>query len=478
MPAVNAFKNRKYPQKYPLSSQPKKYYKAPVTAYGDIISLPSTVVKGQVSVTVKGLTATNIINNGNFANGTSGWLETNATISVSNNIMQVVPDGSARIGWLIQDTSYSIFPSRKYFIKAKLRVTNNDCVRMRTLIRSTGGSGDSTYTITAPVANHWYSLAIILDSQATHAGNFRLLFGHDYADAATANGKIMEVQEIMAIDLTAHGLESKTVEELDVMFPHYFDGTKSTISAMRLRSVSEDESEVSTAYVVAKDEQGKIAELRSLPNGVKDEINVTSGIKTQRVGNKTNVASGTVINYTDMATAGQFEAWGSGEHVVGVKGDTLAFTATSLNYQLATPIEIPIQISGSLVSYPSGTVYIEPFVADAGIYVDKMSVLHQDLPIKAIEKISKVDFITGLETELDVSETVIAGDKLSFTHPDLEAGDIVFFVYEYDRESTVGETEIEYYDSRYVVKDDVTEKFYKWAVAVADGVPSIQLTEV
>ena len=60
-----------------------------------------------------------------------------------------------------------------------------------------------------------------------------------------------------------------------------------------------------------------------------------------------------------------------------------------------------------------------------------------------------------------MSETVIAGDKLSFTHPDLEAGDIVFFVYEYDRESTVGETEIEYYDSRYVIKGE-DDKFYQW----------------
>ena len=150
----------------------------------------------------------------------------------------------------------------------------------------------------------------------------------------------------------------------------------------------------------------------------------------------------------------------------------------TLIYQLATPIEIPIQTSGSVVSYPSGTVYIEPFVADAGIYANKMEVLYSDLPIKALEKLSKVDFDTGLETELDVSETVIAGDKLSFTHPDLEAGDIVFFVYEYDRESTVGETEIEYYDSRYVIKDSVTEKFYKWHIAVADGVASIQLSEV
>ena len=104
--------------------------------------------------------------------------------------------------------------------------------------------------------------------------------------------------------------------------------------------------------------------------------------------------------------------------------------------------------------------------------------LHQDLPIKALEKLSKIDFMTGIETELDITAAVIAEDKLSFTHPDLEAGDIVFFVYEYDRESTVGETEIEYYDSRYVIKDSVTGKFYKWHIAVAEGVPSIELVEV
>jgi len=95
-----------------------------------------------------------------------------------------------------------------------------------------------------------------------------------------------------------------------------------------------------------------------------------------------------------------------------------------------------------------------------------------------LEKLSKIDFMTGLETELDVSDAVIAEDKLSFTHPDLVEGDIVFFTYEYDRESTEGETEIEYYDSRYVVKDSVTGKFYKWHITVANGVPSIELKEV
>src|SRR5690606_31488368 len=116
-----------------------------------------------------------------------------------------------------------------------------------------------------------------------------------------------------------------------------------------------------------------------------------------------------------------------------------ALGTMTLIYQLAEPEIIPIEVSGNIVSYPSGTIYIECVVPDAGIYTDKMEVLYSDLPIKALEKISKVDFVTGLETELDITAAVIAEDKLSFTHPDLSEGDIVFFEYEYDVESTEGE---------------------------------------
>ena len=219
-----------------------------------------------------------------------------------------------------------------------------------------------------------------------------------------------------------------------------------------------------------------------MPNGTKDEINVTDRKLIKRIGEKSNIANGMVIDFADMAEGGTYYAWNEdGETETGIKGDTLGIDATTLIYQLATPIEIPIQTSGTLVSYPSGTVYIEPYVADAGIYTDKMSVLHQDLPIKAIEKLSKVDFITGLETELDITAAVIAEDKLSFTHPDLTSGDIVFFVYEHGAEGTIPETEISYYDSRYVIKGE-DDKFYQWEIEakLVEGVitPSIKLVEV
>jgi hypothetical protein len=101
--------------------------------------------------------------------------------------------------------------------------------------------------------------------------------------------------------------------------------------------------------------------LRSVPSGVKDEINVITGVKTQRVGNKTNVASGTVIDYSDMTTGGQFVAYASdGTSQVGVKGDTLTITATTLIYQLAEPIITKLPAQPPLQVYENGTIYIEP----------------------------------------------------------------------------------------------------------------------
>jgi len=289
----------------------------------------------------------------------------------------------------------------------------------------------------------------------------------------------------------------------------------------------------STQYIQAKDSEGKIVELRSLPNGTKDEVRIGEKKFIQRTKKYVLQASDIVSAsnhpdkgftivmtkpFTDYVSThprdtidGTYVLEGYPEQaleadvkftsanvgysynhssvntqvlrIIMPVDTTLAQAQTALTgleliYQLAEPIITPINVSGNLISYPSGTVYVENVVADAGIYTDNMEVLYSDLPIKTLEKISKVDFNTGLETELDITAAVIAEDKLSFTHPDLVDGDIVFFTYEYDRESTEGETEIEYYDSRYVIKDSVTGKFYKWKIAVANGTPTIELEEV
>lgn len=286
----------------------------------------------------------------------------------------------------------------------------------------------------------------------------------------------------------------------------------------------------SIQYVIAKDPvTGEILEARSLPNGTKDEIRV-SGEKAEHIQrnkkyvlqasdvtgitemtnitiiyvkkpidyvayNSTTLGVGSTLiaNWTEFEGSidlvdriGKYRKHGNAMsfEFVFAKGTTIEqarqqLTGTELTYQLAEPEIIPIEVSGNVASYPNGTMYVEPIVADAGVYNDGISIFEQELNIDYIDKMAKVDYVTGVETPLDESKIVIAEDKKSFTHPDLQNGDMIFFSYFYSNESTEGEVTVEYYDSRYVIPDKtLPNKFYKWDIEVDNGVPNVTVTEV
>ena len=157
-----------------------------------------------------------------------------------------------------------------------------------------------------------------------------------------------------------------------------------------------------------------------------------------------------------------------------------ALAGTKILYQLATPIPVPVDVSGTLLSYPSGTIYRESAIADAGLYTDTMTILKTAYPIKALEYIEKVDFATGNITVLPTATAVIAGNGLSFTHPQLVDGDIVGFTYFYDDSIyTEGKLDCTFYDSRYCLKDTANGKYYKIVQTITNGVLSAEtLVEV
>ena len=72
-------------------------------------------------------------------------------------------------------------------------------------------------------------------------------------------------------------------------------------------------------------------------------------------------------------------------------------------------------------------------IADAGVYSTNLTVQLTDYPISTFESIRK--YANGTYTELNIATAVIAGDGLSFTHPDLVSGDLVLFTYSYANES-------------------------------------------
>lgn len=274
--------------------------------------------------------------------------------------------------------------------------------------------------------------------------------------------------------------------------------------------------------------------LRSLPNGVKDEFNVVEGKYTKKVSDTVSVSgtmfaaldTTTYVNVDVVKTTAFSDAVASttskdgmtrlydkngaelsevaqtdidnaasvGKYyrhtnkalwIIVAKGAYADIAAArtglgtmTLNYQLANPDvrNVPAQI---LTGGPNHTIMWLPEVPDAGVYNNGISILIQDLPIKGLKKLSKIDFYTGEEIELDITKAVIAADKKSFTHPGLTNDDIAFFVYEYPLElSTLPEMVVEYYDSRYVVQDTQNGKMYTWKIVSTNGVASIQLTEV
>lgn len=489
---------------------PNQEPKQKVNGYG-IIPLPKNAANGQVSVCVRGNTISNILNNysdiNNFTTLDGTVIDDYVKLTYSQRFATFKLEKSK----LKPNTLYTI----KVFVRKN--TLDSDFV-VNSQLNSVSAFNDELRISSGSVGEFTFKCTTIPDFSAV---NFAL---RTFVHSAATTGEIEYRVLIVEGDVLSESL-------------NYVTGTKSTVGALRIRSVSEDGTQESSAYVIATDaDTGEILELRSLPNGTKDEIRVSEGKLIKRVSNEHIITLddfkisstpetwnmdiwyiNTLPNQNTSLTSnlgfGKFHINGMREilfnerssatptetefvYYVSTDGNYLVIgypktltseearniiIGTKLIYQLATPIEIPIQTSGSLVSYSSGTVYIEPFVADAGIYADKMEVLHQDLPIKVLEKLSKIDFMTGIETELDVSDAVIAEDKLSFTHPDLTRGDIVFFVYEHGAEGTIPETEISYYDSRYVIRGE-DDKFYQWEIEakLVEGVitPSIKLVEV
>jgi hypothetical protein len=179
----------------------------------------SDIVSGQSNVKLDGLTGNNAVTNGDFSNGTTGWSGLNGTLSAVNNTLSLTGDGTSQSPIIYQNFSNKII-NNKFFYMAKVKVTNSNAeyIKLECLNATTT---DSTVRIDNPTQNTLYKLYGIFTYNST-SGNFRVR--EFYADAATANGKVMEVKDAVAIDLTALGLDTLTKEQCDFMYDHYING--------------------------------------------------------------------------------------------------------------------------------------------------------------------------------------------------------------------------------------------------------------
>ena len=397
-----------------LNSFPSNAPTKTVTFDGGIYSVGNDVVNGQVSdVVIKGLTATNILRNGDFATGdTSDWSKypTGATLSYENGGGKILllPDAS-HSSLQIRQTGHTFF-AHKYYCATKIYSNKSNLidVGMSTGDTIPSSGSDNMTSLGRCTENTWVRLSAVVDG-VDGATEFKI-GKRNAVNYGYAENDYIIVDNVLLIDLTTtFGASNEpTVEQCDKMFANYFDGTKST-NSVRIRSVNEDETKESIAYVNLP--QGE--ELRSLPNGVKDEVNATDGTKTQRVKEYALQASD-IVNYNTTETFDRIEInkpndfigygntsyWNAfvldgfttvnegnffemNNYEISSRFGTTKFYAklpkgkyadiasartalagTALIYQLATPIVTQLPAQPPLQVYENGTVYVEP-IGDA-----------------------------------------------------------------------------------------------------------------
>lgn len=140
---------------------------------------------------------TNLVTNGDFQ-ATTGWTAVHSTGSVASNTYTNTGTGASALPLVQKSLGVNTVIGRKYYVRARVRVTNADCANLKVGIYH--AFLWKTTDQAAPVQNEWYELVYVLT--ATRADEIVVSAQHQYADAATATGKVMEVQYMSCIDLT------------------------------------------------------------------------------------------------------------------------------------------------------------------------------------------------------------------------------------------------------------------------------------
>ena len=165
--------------------------------------------------------AKNAVTNGDFSNGTTGWVSGAATVSAASNTLTIIGDGT-NMQPNVKRSSVFGAVTDKYYVRAKARVTNAICTHIKI------GQYSSYITKTAPSMNVWYEISGI----QSNLSDLNMYLVHQYVDAASSNGMVMEVQYVSVINLTQFFGAGKepTQAEMDRLmarFPNsWFDGVK------------------------------------------------------------------------------------------------------------------------------------------------------------------------------------------------------------------------------------------------------------
>ena len=157
---------------------------------------------------------TNLVTNGDFASGTTGWAG-GGVLTAQSNTLTSTATGSSIYVEAYSQAVYTHAVNSKIYMKVDTRVTTSSSTRLAIMISN--GTTTILRSIITPIINNWYNLSVIDSYLGTNTTYGFFYVGHYYANTTIALGKTMEAKNVISIDLTnIYGAGSEpTVAQMD-----------------------------------------------------------------------------------------------------------------------------------------------------------------------------------------------------------------------------------------------------------------------
>ncbi|MCG8501360.1 MAG: hypothetical protein MJB12_13260, partial [Firmicutes bacterium] len=230
---------------------------------GKYVDVGDSVVKGQVSVeSIKGLTISNLVQNGNVA--------TNFISDTTGTPFVIQPDGTwrANAGYSDSDQTFSLISGNKYFFYCRIKDTSvgNLTNRLRVVY-----SDNSIQSITP--GGSVDEIGIILTAQSSLLANLQI---------TEASAGLVERDYQLFIPMTDIGIEGYTAEQmLEIARQGHWSGTKST-NSVRAKSIGKNLFDVkminTTWFAGGEPLNHEILDISSSKISVKGNNSGTSGM--------------------------------------------------------------------------------------------------------------------------------------------------------------------------------------------------------
>lgn len=206
------------------------------TDIGTVVLPPNAA--GRALVGLKGLTARNLVINGDFSAGTTGWGAVNTTLSASNN--ELTATGNTTTDYAgFSKQGLTLLAGHTYALLCEIMTPSVGLGGLYYYLNSTVQA-----IISPTVQNQWYQMIKIYTPPANSTLDFR---GYNMI------GKAFKVRKVRAMDLTGTSLVALTDAQFAQMFNAYFFGTKSINFPARIRSLGKNLTDIrSNAALKAK----------------------------------------------------------------------------------------------------------------------------------------------------------------------------------------------------------------------------------